>query len=184
MTFSLGGQVIGNSTQNFGNMTIVLPTGAVIADNTANTTGITIAGSPGWVNGVYTAASFLSVNISTKASSRQIKIYLGAGDMVGNTADILVTIPAGIITNPTTTGDGTFTVATSNETTAVTSNAITYGLPTIGELPGLIQAKNSAGQLLYQALDGNINTAITTSGAARVEVAAGTYTVPVNVFYC
>ncbi|MDO8715466.1 MAG: right-handed parallel beta-helix repeat-containing protein [Dehalococcoidales bacterium] len=178
LTFDLGGQLLASTASN---ITIVLPTGSVIASNTANTTGITVAASPGWVNGVWTDGNATSANIVSTASSRKIIIYLSGADVLGNTAGLLVTIPAGIITNPTTTGDGTFTVATSNETTAVTSNAITYALPTIGELPGLIQAKNSAGQLLYQALDGNINTAITTSGAARVEVAAGTYTIPVVV---
>lgn len=178
LTFDLGGQLLASTTSN---ITIVLPTGAVIANNTANTTGITVAASPGWVNGVWTNGNATSANIVSTASSRKIVIYLSGADVLGNTAGLLVTIPAGIITNPTTTGDGTFTVATSNETTAVTSNVISYTLPTIGELPGLIQAKNAAGQLLYQALDGNINTAITTSGVARVEVAAGTYTTPVVV---
>ena len=147
-------------------VTITFPAAFTVGTATAS-----IAASSGWVTGVYTPAV---VTATTYASTGQTVVFtLGAGDKIGSQAQVLVNISAGV-TNPATAGSYSVTVATKQETNAVTSSTFAIVNPTIPAVAGVATVFNSAGIQLTQTNDviAAIN-AVTDKGT--IKLTAGTY---------
>ena len=104
-------------------ITITFPEDTIVATPNAS-----IAASPGWVGGNWTDAVVTNVSWAGNAILRTITATLGTGDQIGESASVLIKITAGL-TNPSSPGDYTLTVATSDEPTAVTSTIYSITLP-------------------------------------------------------
>ncbi|MDO8715818.1 MAG: hypothetical protein Q7J73_03300 [Dehalococcoidales bacterium] len=165
-------------TQN-GSITITLPSGTGVFDG--NVTGnCTITASPGLMGGALSDANVTGSQFTGDNASHRIVIGLNStGNQIGEGAQIRVVLGSGVMRNPSATGSYTLTVSTSNETTAITSDVYKIILPSFQPLPGIVTGKNSAGQVLTQAITRNINTVIDVPGVTTVEVTAGTYNVTV-----
>jgi hypothetical protein len=102
-------------------------------------------------------------------------------DNIGATATVQV-ILTGVV-NPSTAGTTyTLTVATSKETTAVTSAAYTLTNPTPNDIAGLVQGYNAAGVLLQSWSGADvIATAIGYAGVTKVVVSDGTYDIDSDI---
>jgi hypothetical protein len=173
--FTVNTAITGNGTDG-GNITITFPSGFTVAQNTGNISSVTIAAGPGWLSTTSFGDPTLTVVTSNSTSaSRKVRLSFAAGDVIGADAQVRIILPAGLVTNPSTSGSFNITIATSNETTAVTSNSFSIGLPAISPLPGIVTGKNSAGDILYRDITGNLAAAIGTAGVSRVELEAGTY---------
>jgi hypothetical protein len=151
-------------------ITISFPAGYVISAPTA-----TIAATSGWVGSPPTYLPAVNTATTFSFSGQNIVATLGAGDRIGSGAQVLINITAGAA-NPSTAGSYTLNVATSQETTAVTSNAITIGNPVITPLPGVATVYNTAGILVSQS-----NSLATAIGVIAgypggvIKLSAGTY---------
>ena len=179
--FSVANAITGNGTDG-GNITITFPSGFSVNQSLAANTTITIAAGPGWLSSTsFGDAILTSTTSNSTAASRKVRMQLATGDVIGADAQVRIIIPVGTITNPSTPGSYNITIATSNETTAVTSANFVLSLPVLGALPGLVTGKNTNGDTIYQDITGNLNTALGTPGVSRVEVGAGTYTTPVVI---
>ena len=160
-----------------GNITITFPAGFTVNQSLgANISGLTISAGPGWLSSTNFGNAVLTTPAANStAATRQITINITAGDIIGADAQVRVILPVGTVTNPSLAGSYNITVATSNETTAVTSNNIVVTLPNIGPLPGQVEGKNSNGDVLYRNIVSDLSAVIATPGVSRIELAAGTY---------
>lgn len=166
---------IGDNTTG-GNITITFPSGFTVNQSAANVSSVTVAGGDGWTSTTNFGAPVLTVTtINSTSATRKIRIAFAANDVIGADAQVRIILPLGVVTNPSTPGSYNITIATSNETTAVTSNSFSITLPNLGPLPGLVLGKNSNGDTLYQAVISDLSAAIATPGVSRIELAAGTY---------
>jgi hypothetical protein len=173
--FTVNTAITWNGTDG-GNITITFPSGFTVNQSAANVSSVTIAAGPGWLSTTsFGNANITSLTTNSTSASRKVRLSFAATDVIGADAQIRIILPVGVVTNPTTQGSYTITVATSNETTAVTSASFSIGLPSIGPLPGVVTGKNSAGDILYQDITGNLATAIGTAGVSRIELGTGTY---------
>jgi len=109
-----------------------------------------------------------------------------AGGGTGNAGDMNVSgsIGAGAlaqvvitgVTNSGTTGTYTLGIDTTAEAVTVASASFTLVPPTIPGVPGIVNGKNAAGNVLVTLTGGNvISTVIGTVGVVTVEVGPGTY---------
>ena len=160
-----------------GNITITFPVGFTVNQSLgANISGLTIASGPGWLNSTTFGDALLTTTAANStAATRQITLNISAGDIIGADAQVRIILPVGTVTNPSTPGSYTITVATSNETTPVTSGTVVITLPNIGPLPGQVEGKNSNGDVLYRNIVSDLSTVIATPGVSRIELSAGTY---------
>ena len=169
---------------NGDSITVTFPTGFTVP---ASGVVATLAATAGWVTlpGATVAtnvAVVLPVTITPTSNSTNLTVTLTlpASYYIGAGAQILINITAGVI-NPTTAGSYAVTVATSQETTAVTSSTFAIVNPTIPTLPGVATIFNSAGIQMTQTNDfgvalGYVQT--NTLTGAVIKLTAGTYTVP------
>ena len=161
----------------WGNITITFPSGTTFeaTGTSANVaTNVSVAASPGWYGGAWSNGVVTGADATLNTSSRKLMIVLrGATDAIGETSQLRINY-RGMI-NPSTAGSFTLTVVTTNETSAVTSAAYVITLPSIGPLPGQIEGKNSAGDVLYRDITSALATAIGTAGVVRIELGPGTY---------
>jgi hypothetical protein len=126
--FTLSSQLLGSKSDT---VTVAFPVGFIVAAPTA-----TLAASSGWVTlpGAVTASS-VAANLtatpiwSYSATNLTVTVTFPAGDYIGATAQVLINIMGGV-TNPSKAGNYTLAVATSAETTQVTSSAFTIVNPT------------------------------------------------------
>lgn len=161
------------------NITITFPSGFSVNNSgtlTDNTTGVTIGAGVGWTDTITQGPAVLSgVTINGTAATRRVIVHLAATDVIGAGADVRIILPVGLVTNPSAAGSTNITVATSNDTTAVTSNNIVITLPFVGPLPGVVEGKNSVGDVLVRVINSDLSSVITTPGVSRIELASGTY---------
>lgn len=162
--------------------TITFPSGYTIAATASITAAL--SASPGWLG---TAAPAIwggptnanSGAFTSDATARTITYTVGVNEDLGQGATILVHITNGI-TNPSTVGSYTFTVATSQETTAVASAAYAISAPTISALPGVASVYNDVGILMNQKTGATaIADAITAAAGITkpvIKLSPGTYT--------
>jgi hypothetical protein len=177
ITFSINQALTENMS-----ITLTFPEGTTIGTPTAS-----IAAGPGWMPGpVWTDANMTNPtgNWTSSATFRTITKTLVAGEYIGQSGEVILTITGGI-TNPTTPGDYTLTVGTKKADgittleTAVTSAAYAITTPYISPLSGIVMAYNSAGILMSQSH--SINTGIVAAGpGGTIEVGPGTYDETVN----
>jgi len=174
ITFTLGKELAGGDT-----IVITLPSDTAVGTVTAN-----ISASPGWVGGVWTnpTLSNPSGNWTGSTAFRTITKLLLTGDAIGEAATVRINITLGI-TNPTTAGSYTLTVATYRGTAAreaaVTSAAYTMVVPLIPALGGLVSLYNPGNVLMGQYLGsgGVANAAGNITGTGwTVKIGPGTYT--------
>jgi len=154
-------------------ITMVLPSDtAVIVGPTA-----TITAAPGWVNSIWVNATTSPIAPAGTVATRTVVTTLNAGDRIGEGAEIRMSFTAGF-TNPSAIGTYTLTVATSKETTAVTSTAYSITAPVVGALEGIVQVKNPAGILINQFTGPAAITnamAVATAANYLIEIGPGTY---------
>ena len=159
-----------------GNITITFPSGFTVNNSVSNTTGYTIAAGPGWLSTLnFGDAVIVGTTSNSTAATRTILISLAATDVIGAGAQVRITLPVGVVTNPSTAGSYALTVATSNDTTAISSNSIVVTLPNIGPLPGQVEGKNTNGDVLYRNIISDLSAVIATPGVSTIELGAGTY---------
>jgi hypothetical protein len=164
------------SVGNGGSITVTFPTGFTVSG-----TGVvaTLAATSGWVTPPVGPVTNLSANllatpvVSSNSTNLTVTLTLPAGDYIGAGAQVLINITAGV-NNPAIAGSYAVTVATSAETTAVTSNTFAIINPIIPSIPGVATVFNNAGIQLTQTNDliAAIN-AVTTGGT--IKLTAGTY---------
>lgn len=166
---------VGDNTTG-GNITLTFPSGFTVNQSAANVSSVTVAAGSGWTSTTNFGVPVLTVtSINSTSATRRVRIAFAANDVIGADAQVRIILPPGVVTNPSAAGSYNITVATSNETTAVTSASFSITLPSISPLPGKVTAKNSAGDILYQAITSDLSTALGTAGVSRVELEAGTY---------
>jgi hypothetical protein len=139
----------------------------------------TIDASPGWTGGGWANSVTTNGAWSTVPADREVVFTLGAGDVIGETANVRVEITAGI-TNPSTPGDYTLTVETSEEDAEEsTSYTITPPDPTIP--PGTVRVYNPGGyEFDPQTGDNAINDALAVAGDGwTLVIEEGVYPNPV-----
>jgi len=162
-----------NLNKELGNtdtISITFPTGYTIG--AAPT--VAIAASDGWIGGAWLPA--VVGTITWAGAGQTITGTLAAADQIGEMSNVRVSITTGV-TNPSATGDYAVAVATSQETTPVSSNTVSLVPPTIPPLPGVVTGYNSAGETLVQTNSATaIVTCLTTAGVVRVTLSDGTYT--------
>jgi hypothetical protein len=154
-------------------ITVTFPAGYTVA---AGITA-TISASPGWVGAPATwqNAIVAGTTFAGTPATRTVTATLAGADQIGETSSVRIEITAGV-TNPSATGAYAVAVATSQETTAVSSNTVTLIPPVIPPLPGTVTGYNSANEILYQNVGaGTIVAALGTVGVTRVTVSPGTY---------
>jgi len=160
-------------------ITVTFPTGFTVPN-----TGVaaTVAATSGWVtfpgatvatNVPANLAGAFAVIPSSSTATSTVTLTLPAGAYIGSGAQILINITAGVI-NPATAGSYAVTVATSQETTAVTSSTFAIVNPVIPVLPGVATVFNSAGIQLTQSNDLIAALNAVTSGGT-IKLTAGTY---------
>ena len=159
-------------------ITITFPVGTTIA---AGVPAVTFSTSPGWVAGVWDATPAATATWAGNATARTITGTV-AGETIGEASTVRVAITTGI-TNPSTPGDYTVTVKTSDESTAVTSAAYTVIAPVVTALPGTVYVYNPSGILMSShAGAGNLGAALNAAGTSfTVKVDPGTYTEDLGV---
>lgn len=161
-----------NST---GNITIVFPSDTTTS-NASLAGNVTIQATAGFGTAISETTVGNNASAVTVASNlRTVTIRLGElPNAIGEDATVRIRF-LNAITNPSAAGNYTLTVATGNETTAVTSAEYTITLPSISPLPGTVTGKNAAGNILYQAITSNLTTVVGTTGVKTIELGAGTY---------
>jgi len=133
-------------------MTITLPTGFTVGSSVT----ATITAGSGLITSAGTTASQPSVTShgAFTTNGQAVVFTLGTGDQIGANAQASINITA---------GNYTLTVATSEETNAVTSGTRAIVNPTTGGPPGVVSVYNSAGTLMtqYNSLNSALNYVIT-----------------------
>ncbi|MFC2010637.1 beta strand repeat-containing protein [Chloroflexota bacterium] len=156
------------------NITVTFPSDTAVVSVTGATGGnATIQASPGWVGGVWLDAVVSNGAFSSTSTTRTVKFMLGAGDRIGEGAEVRIKIDAGV-NNPNAISTYTLTVATDAETTAVQSSAYSITTPTPSVLPGIIQVFNPANVLMDQF------TGATAIAQAIVEATATGYVIKIG----
>jgi hypothetical protein len=167
-------------------ITVTFPAGFTVAASSSIVA--TLAAGTGWVTylGATTPAS-LPANIpttpavawSSSTTLLTVTATLPWGDYIGANAQVLIYISGGV-TNPSTAGSYTLTVATSAETTAVTSAAFAITNPVPPVVSGVASIYNNATTPIlmtqYNSLDLAIKYVVTNAVAgATIKLSAGTY---------
>jgi hypothetical protein len=167
-------------------ITVTFPAGFTVPN-----TGVagTLAATAGWVTfpgalvatnvaaGLPPVPGTAAAVVSSSSATSVVTFTLPAGDYIGSGAQILINITAGVV-NPGTAGSYAVTVATSQETTAVTSSTFAIVNPIIPVIAGVATVYNSAGIQMTQsndlafALNYVQTNAIT---GAVIKLTAGTY---------
>jgi len=127
-------------------ITVTFPSDSIISNPT-----VTMGASSGWKGAIWTPG-VLGTNLTGwafNATARTMTYTLGGTDFVGASANVLLDITAGII-NPSTANTYTLSIATSQETTAITSPAYTISNPVATPLPGVATVYNNAGIQMTQ----------------------------------
>jgi hypothetical protein len=127
-------------------ITITFPAGYVLSA----TPTATINAGPGWVGSPATYQNSITTGTVFTVVGQTVVATLNGTDQIGAGAQVLINITAGV-TNPSIAGSYTVTLQTSQETTAVTSNAVTINNPVITPLPGVVTVFNTAGILVSQS---------------------------------
>jgi hypothetical protein len=163
-------------------ITVTFPSDTAIANTaTGGVVTATIQASPGWVAGTWANAVVAGVTWAGVATTRTITATLGVGDQIGEGSEVRLAITAGI-TNPSTVGDYTLTVKTTDEPTAVTSASYSIAAPTVPALPGIVEVYNPGGIKMASftgptAIANALNPAVSGIGVGfTVSVGPGTYT--------
>lgn len=156
-------------------ITIVFPSDTAVT----TTPTATIVAAPGWINEIWASATTSAIAPVGTVATRTVVVTLTAGDRIGEGAEVRIAITAGV-TNPSTIGSYYLTVATSKETTAVTSAAYSITAPIIPTLAGIVSVYNPAGVLMTQTTGGTaIATAIDYASITTgwvIKIGPGTYT--------
>ncbi len=160
-------------------ITITFPAGYVV-DN-MSLAGVISAGQ-GWNNASPPAqigATLAAPVFSGNNDARTVTVTLGAADQIGASAEVYVKLTAGL-KNPANPGTYAMTVKTSTETTEVTTASVTIKEPTLGRLPGIATAYNSAGIAMAQSTF--IAAVIGNAGdGGKVVVTPGVYNEVINI---
>ena len=175
-----GGTYTTGPTTTADTITVTFPSTFTVG---ATATG-TIAASAGWVTGLNSTAQNITSYVTgiaapvTSATLNTVTFTLAVGDYIGANSQILININTGV-TNPSTAGSYTLTVATSQDTTAVTSASFAISNPTPPAVAGVASVYNTAATpvLITQSnsLNTALNAAILVAGGATVKLTAGTY---------
>ena len=159
-----------------GNITVQWPAGFTMNQTTGNASGVTLSAGSGWVSATsWTTPTLTIVTTNFTSVTRKFRLDLHTTDIIGADAPIRLVIPSNYVKNHSTPGNYTLSISTSNETTAVASANFTITLPNISPTAGTVTGKNTNGDILYQAVIGNLNTVIGTAAVSRIELGAGTY---------
>ena len=168
-------------------ITVTFPSTFAVA---AAATG-TIAASAGWVTGLNSTAQNITSYVTgiaapvTSTTLNTVVFTLAVGDYIGANAQILININTGV-TNPSTAGSYTLTVATSQDTTAVTSASFAISNPTPPAVAGVASVYNTAATpvLIFQSnsLAAALTSAIGVAGGATIKLTAGTYADPTGTY--
>jgi hypothetical protein len=177
INFTPGTQLIGPvGSSSADTITITFPSGftvgsSVTATITAGSGLITSAGPTSSQPSVTSHGAF-------STNGKAVVFTLGTGDQIGAGAQVSININSGV-NNPPVAGNYTLTVATSQETNAVTSGTFAILNPsTGGPLPGVASVFNSAGTLMNQSnsLNTALNYVITNNlSGATIKLTNGTY---------
>jgi len=146
------------------------------SDTAINVAGIaaTISAESGWIGGAPNSPAVLAgVAWGGSATSRTITATLRGADAIGEGAEVRIVITGGI-TNPTTPGDYTLTVKTSQEPTAQTSNVYTIVPPSL-YYPGTVELWNPGGYLMNVGTNINAALALCTSPGYTIKLGSGYY---------
>jgi len=160
-----------------GTITVVFPSDTDASGCDADT-NVTVQSSAGIWSGTLNVETDVTAANITVVDDQTITFTLGAlASSILEGANVRIKFKNNCVENPSAIGDDyTLTVATSTETTAVTSEAYEMEAPTISPLPGIVTGRNSANVILYQETgDDAIANAITTTGVVTIEVGPGTY---------
>ena len=168
-------------------ITVTFPSTFTVA---ATGTG-TIAASAGWVTGLNSTAQNITSYVTgiaaptTSATLNTVVFTLAAGDYIGANSQILININTGV-TNPSTAGSYTLTVATSQDTTAVTSASFAISNPTPPAVAGVASVYNTAATPVLMTQSNSLATALTAAigvaGGATIKLTAGTYADPTGTY--
>ncbi len=163
------------------NITITWPAGFTINQTTSNISNtpagqnVTVSAGYGWVTATNWSTPVITiVTTNFTSATRKLRIDFARTDEIGADAPVRIMVPPNYVKNHSTPGNYTLSVATSNES-AVTSANFTITLPSITPTAGTVTGKNSNGDILYQAVIGNLNTVIGTNAISTIELSAGTY---------
>ncbi len=156
-------------------ITIVFPTDTAIAAGAV--AGATIQAGPGWVAGVWTNSAATTAGTTFVGTVATRTVLVTVDGAIGESAEVRIYLPAGI-TNPSTAGSYTLTVATSDEATAIASQEYTISVPTITALPGIVTVLNPAGVTMATFTGAAaITAALAVAGVDfSIQVGPGTYT--------
>jgi hypothetical protein len=179
-TISIGGNYtltfdVNNSLGTNATITVVFPSDSATS-NVSLGGNVTLQSTAG-----FGQANLEGPVIATVGSNlRTVTINTSGTNGIGEAATVRLHFNNGAITNPSAPGNYTMTVATSNDTAAITTAAYIITAPFIGPLPGIITGKNAAGQILYQSITGDLSGVIGTVGVKTIELGAGTFNTTVN----
>ena len=136
-------------------ITITFPSGFTVGSSVT----ATITAGSGILTSAGTTASQPSVTShgAFTTNGQAVVFTLGTGDQIGAGAQVSININSGV-NNPSIVGNYNLTVATSQETNAITSSMFAIVNPTIGGPPGVVSVYNSAGTLVTQS--NSLNTAL------------------------
>ena len=181
-----GTGTVGAATAALDSVTVTFPSTFTVAAPTA-----TIAASTGWYAGPGAATpSFVSAVITSTSWTFSATLYtvtftLAQGDYIGANSQILINITGGV-TNPSTAGSYTLTVATSKDTTAVTSASFAISNPTPPAVAGVASVYNTAATPVLMTQSNSLATALTAAigvaGGATIKLTAGTYADPTGTY--
>ena len=169
--------VVSTNVANGDTITITFPTGFTMGTSTTTT----IAATQGWVTfptsttpvGSINAAFAVAPTWVPNGTALTVVATLPAGDYIGANSQMLIHITAGVV-NPATAGNYTLTVATSKETTAVTSGTFAIANPVIPAVAGVASVFNSAGVQVYSSND--LQSALNNvPDKGTIKLSAGTY---------
>jgi hypothetical protein len=150
-----------------------IPTAAMTV-NTGAGEDINMQASNGWVNGTPDQPAVLAgVTAAGSATARTITLTLAGADVIGEGSEIRFVID-NVITNPTTPGDYTLTVKTTNEPTAQTSNVYTIVPPAL-YYPGTVEVWNPGGYLMNVGTNINAALAFCTAPGYTIKLGSGYY---------
>jgi len=167
---------LGKDVPEGGKIVIDFPTGTTITNVVAG--DISLAATSGIGSDAFSGK--VPTTIAKSGTKLTITVPdVNTQDKIGVGAMVQVTV-SDHVGNPDTVGSYTLTVATSAETTAVTSVAYTIVVPVIPVLPGIVKVYNPNGVLMTQMTGDNaINLAIAAAGASyTIVVGAGEYEIP------
>ncbi|MBN2240276.1 MAG: right-handed parallel beta-helix repeat-containing protein, partial [Dehalococcoidales bacterium] len=136
-----------------------------------------VAASPGWFGTDYLPATTSGCVLYGDPLNRKATVLIGAGDRIGDGAEIRIQIDTGI-TNPAEIADYTLSIATSQEPNPVSSDPYSIAAPYVAPMPGIVEVFNPEGIKVYSANGPSAIQACldkATSPGYMVEIGPGTY---------